>query len=139
MGTSLSKGTYCSLEVAQESGRRTCTKLKMAPCVYAGYLIKFRAMSNIALPEFLGLWTHSEGYHRWVVSMFGRRRSTQHKCSGVFVDACIPLPTPDEQRTIAASLGSMRDTIVHGQTQADALRSLKASAADALLAGTGCA
>ena len=104
------------------------------PCVYAGYLIRFRAMPSISLPEFLGLWTHSYGYHRWVVSMF-RAGAQPNINAAEYSSMRIPLPTPNEQRTIAAMLGSMRDAIVRGQTQADVLRSLKASAADALLTG----
>ena len=39
------------------------------PCVFAGYLIRFRALSDAALPEFLELWTRSDFYRRWVASM----------------------------------------------------------------------
>ncbi len=104
------------------------------PCVYAGYLIRFRAIPSIALPEYLGLWTHSYGYHRWVVSMF--RAGAQPNINAAEYSLMrIPLPTPDEQHTIAVMLGGVDDAIVRGRTQADVLRSLKASAAYALLTG----
>ena len=46
-----------------------------------------------------------------------------------------PVPPLPEQRAIAAVLDGVDDAIERGRSEADALRSLKASAADALLTG----
>ncbi len=47
----------------------------------------------------------------------------------------LALPPPGEQQAIAALLGSVDEVIARGRSQTDGLRSLKASAADALLTG----
>ena len=47
------------------------------PCVYAGYLIRFRPVRERVLPEFLELITHSQPYYRWVGSMFRAGRLNQ--------------------------------------------------------------
>ena len=47
----------------------------------------------------------------------------------------VPIPTPAEQRAIAEILSSIDDTIERGREEQEGLQLLKASAADALLAG----
>ena len=47
----------------------------------------------------------------------------------------VPLPMPREQQTIAAILDGVEEAIERGRMETDMLKSLKASAADALLTG----
>lgn len=104
------------------------------PCVYAGYLIRFRPVHSIALPRFVGLWTHSDAYRRWVASMF--RAGAQPNINAMeYSSMHIPLPPLHEQRTIAAVLDGADEVIERARKAGNGSRSLKASAADALLTG----
>ena len=104
------------------------------PCVYAGYLIRFRVVPSVALPEFLGLWTHSDTYRRWVASMF--RAGAQPNINAMeYSSMGIPLPSLREQRTIAAVLDSVDVTLEGARNDRDGLQMLKESTANALLTG----
>ena len=40
-------------------GKTYMHRLEDGPCVYAGYLIRFRPLPDVAVPRFLGYWTNS--------------------------------------------------------------------------------
>ena len=70
------------------------------PCVYAGYLIRFRPRPNELLSGYLELFTHAEPYHRWVASMF--RAGTQPNINASeYASMHIPPPAVVEQKAIA--------------------------------------
>ncbi|RJP24023.1 MAG: hypothetical protein C4520_04830 [Candidatus Abyssobacteria bacterium SURF_5] len=91
---------------------------KDGPCIFAGYLIRFRINPNLADSRFLFYFTQSSIYQSWVVSK--RRVAGQPNINGKeYSSLPIPLPPLSEQRLIVEILD-----------QADALRK-KRSEADA--------
>ena len=104
------------------------------PCAYAGYLIRFRALPDVASPEFLERWTRSQFYGKWVASML--RAGAQPNINATeYSSLLIPLPPLDEQQAIAAVLDGVDGTIERAREERARLHSLQASAADALLTG----
>ena len=104
------------------------------PCVYAGYLIRFRPNPNTALPRFVEICTHSRSYWRWVASMF-RQGAQPNINAAEYSSLPLPLPTLAEQRAIAAVLDGVEDAVERGRVERDTLQSVKAATADALLTG----
>ena len=104
------------------------------PCVWAGYLIRFRPLKSVAAPGFLERCTRSRSYRRWIESMF-RAGAQPNINAAEYASLPLPLPPLPEQHAIAAVLDCVDEAIAHGRSETDALRSLKASAADALLTG----
>ncbi len=104
------------------------------PCSYAGYLIRFRALPDVASPEFLERWTRSQFYGKWVASML--RAGAQPNINATeYSSLPIPLPPLAEQQAIAAALDGVDGTIERAREERARLHSLQASAADALLTG----
>ena len=104
------------------------------PCSYAGYLIRFRALPDVASPEFLERWTRSQFYGKWVASML--RAGAQPNINATeYSSLPIPLPPLAEQQAIAAALDGVDGAIERAREERARLHSLQASAADALLTG----
>ena len=115
-------------------GRTYLYRSEDGPCIFAGYLIKFRPNPEVVLPQFVSLCTHSRFYRRWVASM-GRVGAQPNINASEYSTLLIPLPTLPEQQvmvsiidTISESLGSIRD-------EQNAVTVLKASMSDKLLSG----
>ena len=104
------------------------------PCVYAGYLIRFRANPDVVLPRYLELATHSQFYSRWVGSMY-RAGAQPNINAPEYSSLRIPLPPLGEQRIIAATLDCTSDALNVAREGRDHMKSFKASAADVLLTG----
>jgi type I restriction enzyme S subunit len=86
------------------------------PCVFAGYLIRFRINPSFADSQFVFYFTQSAAYQSWVMSK--RRIAGQPNINGrEYAALQIPLPPISEQRRIVE--------ILH---QADALRKKRAEA-----------
>ena len=106
----------------------------MAPCAYAGYLIRFRALPGVASPEFLERWTRSQFYAKWVASML-RAGAQPNINAAEYASLRIPLPPLEEQQAIAAALDGVDGAIERAREERARLHSLQTSAADALLTG----
>ena len=104
------------------------------PCAYAGYLIRFRALPEVASPEFLERWTRSQFYGKWVASML-RAGAQPNINAAEYSSLLIPLPPLEEQQAIAAALDGVDGAIERAREERARLHSLQASAADALLTG----
>ena len=104
------------------------------PCAYAGYLIRFRALPEVASPEFLERWTRSQFYGKWVASML-RAGAQPNINAAEYASLRIPFPPLEEQQSIAAVLDGVDGTIARAREERAGLHSLQASAADALLTG----
>ena len=104
------------------------------PCAYAGYLIRFRALPEVASPEFLERWTRSQFYGKWVASML-RAGAQPNINAAEYASLRIPFPPLEEQQSIAAVLDGVDGTIARAREERARLHSLQASAADALLTG----
>ena len=71
--------------------------------VFAGYLIRFRAKTDVVLPEYIALYTQSSPYWQWVSTT--QRQGTQPNINATeYASLPIPLPPLPEQRRIAALL-----------------------------------
>lgn len=115
-------------------GRSYLYRPEDGPCVYAGYLIRFRARSNAAVPRFLELWTRGPFYRKWVTSML--RAGAQPNINATeYSSLLVALPPLAEQRAIAAVLDSVDTAVERARAERCDLRSLLASTADALLTG----
>ena len=91
-------------------GRTYLHRSGRGPCVFAGYLIRFRALSDVALPEFLERWTRSQFFMRWVRSM--QRAGAQPNINATeYSSLPVLLPPLSEQRAIAAVLDSIDEAI----------------------------
>lgn len=91
-------------------GRTYLHRSGRGSCVYAGYLIRFRALPDVALPEFLERWTRSQFFMRWVRSM--QRAGAQPNINATeYSSLPVLLPPLSEQRAIAAVLDSIDEAI----------------------------
>ena len=104
------------------------------PCVYAGYLIRFRANPDLVLPRYLELATHSQFYTRWVSSMY-RAGAQPNINAPEYSSLRIPLPPLGEQRIIAATLDCTNDALNWAREARDHMKSFKASTSGVLLTG----
>lgn len=107
---------------------------KDGSCVYAGYLIRFRALRKVALPEFLELCTRSGFYHKWVESIL-RQGAQPNINAAEYASLRIPLPALDEQRRISQSIACLTRSIEDSQQATHVLRVAKAAASHHLLKG----
>ena len=104
------------------------------PCVYAGYLIRFRPVTQLVLPEYLELATHSQPYHSWVASMF-RAGAQPNINANEYASLPLCLPLIGEQRAITGLLDGIQTMLIEARTEATSLRRLKESTAESLLSG----
>ena len=115
-------------------GRSYLYRPEDGPCVYAGYLIRFRARRNAAVPRFLELWTRGLFYRKWVTSML--RAGAQPNINATeYSSLPVALPPLPEQRAIAAVLDSVDASIERARDQRIVLSDAATSIADALLTG----
>ena len=71
-------------------------------CIFAGYLIRFRLDSRIALPEFVYGFTRTGAYRSWVIST--QRAVAQPNINAKqYTSLAIPLPPLDEQEAYCAT------------------------------------
>ncbi len=91
-------------------GRTYLYRPEDGPCVFAGYLIRFRPKPEVILPRFVEIYAHSASYYRWVTSML-RVGAQPNINAAEYSSLPIPLPPLPEQRRIAAVLNAIDDAI----------------------------
>ena len=64
----LSPGDLLFARCRATAGEAYLYRPRDGPSVYAECLIRFRAISGVAVPEFLDLWTRSPFYHKWGIN-----------------------------------------------------------------------
>ena len=105
------------------------------PISFASYLVRLRVKEDRANPFWLSSLLGSRN-HQARIRRFATPGVSQANVNPTSLKSLlVPLPSLSEQEVGAAMLGSMDDAIAHGRSETDALRSLKASTADALLTG----
>jgi restriction endonuclease S subunit len=133
-GFELSPGDLLFARSGVSVGRTYLHRSDNGSYVYAGYLIRFRALPDVALPQFLERWTRGPYYRRWVASMW--RAGAQPNINATeYSSLLVALPSLREQRAIAAVLDGVDAAIERAREERSDLRSLQASTADALLTG----
>ena len=102
------------------------------PCVYAGYLIRFRPDPEIALPRFVDIYTHSLSYYRWVDSVLhvGAQPNIN---ANEFSSLPVLLPPLSEQRAIAEVLDAIDEAIERSEAVIDATERLRSTLLHELL------
>jgi len=97
-------------------GKTYCYDPEDGPCVFAGYLIRFRLNEELMHRRFAFYFTQSVPYQNWLLTK--RRVAGQPNVNGKeYASLKVPLPSLSEQRRIVALL-----------EQADALRRRRADA-----------
>ena len=91
-------------------GRTYLYRPEDGPCVYAGYLIRFRPDPGVALPRYVDLYTHSPSYQRWVESVLHVGAQPNINATE-YSSLPILLPPLAEQRAIAAVLDAIDEAI----------------------------
>ena len=111
-------------------GRTYLYRDQDGPAVFAGYLIRFRAKTDVVLPEYIALYTQSSPYWQWVSTT--QRRGTQPNINAAeYASLPIPLPPLPEQQRIAALLNRRmalaEELRAAAQVKLDAVRALPAA------------
>lgn len=96
------------------------------PCVYAGYLIRFRVRSKFVSSRFLAVWTHSHFYRRWVASML--RIGAQPNINATeYSSLRVPVPPLLEQRAIVGAMDRLDAALDQARAMCRALMSFRAA------------
>ncbi len=85
------------------SGKTSLYRLEWGTCAYAGYLIRARLEKTRIDPQFLRHFTDSGAYWQWLASSL-IQATIQNVSAEKYADLALPMPTIEEQRTIAAYL-----------------------------------
>ncbi len=115
-------------------GKTYMYRIEDGPCVFAGYLIRFRPQVASLCPDFLELWTRSQMYRRWVHSML--RAGAQPNINATeYASLRIPLPSLDEQARASERAAALSRVIADGRSTTHVLRLTKATVSQELLNG----
>ena len=115
-------------------GRTYLYRTQDGPCVFAGYLIRFRTKPQSLLPEYLERWTRSQPYFQWIAATARRGAQTNINASE-YASMRIPLPPLAEQQAIAGMLDAVDVAVERAREERASLAGVKASASEALLTG----
>jgi type I restriction enzyme S subunit len=100
-------------------GKTYCYSPVDGPCVFAGYLIRFRLNQELINPQYAFYYTHSEEYRRWLSTK--KRVAGQPNINGSEYSALtLPLPPLGEQRRIVELL-DQANTLRCQRAEADEL------------------
>ena len=113
-------------------GRTFLYRSEDGPCVYAGYLIRFRPLPEKLLPRYLNHWTHCSSYWGWIGSVARRGAQTNINATE-YSTLPILLPPLPQQRAIVAVLDSIDDAIERTESVITATEQLRNSLLHQLL------
>jgi len=118
------------------TGKSYLYHLDDGPCVYAGYLIRFRLNPKKMIAEYAFLWTRANYFRQWLAQNL--REVGQRNISAREYDThCIALPPIETQRELVARWRKMRASIQLGDEQVAKLKEMKRALVDDLLSGSG--
>ena len=99
-------------------GKTYLYRKEAGPCIFAGYLIRFRLNPGVALPNYVYHYTHSSAYLNWVKSK--KRVAAQPNINGAeYGSLSVPVPPLSEQQRILEIL-DQADALRKKRTEADA-------------------
>ena len=105
---------------------------KDGPCVFAGYLIRFRLNENIIYPHVAFAFTQTDAYVRWVADK--QRTAAQPNINGKeYATLNIFVPSLKKQREFVTLVSRAYRTMDKAQAAADTAAALSASLMDRLL------
>jgi len=88
-------------------GKSLLYRAAYGPCVFAGYLIRFRPDRERVQPEYLGVALRTEYFKAWVASH--RRAAGQPNINGKeYADLVLPVPPQDLQTEFARQVQNVR-------------------------------
>jgi restriction endonuclease S subunit len=97
------------------------------PCIYAGYMIRFRIDEKLALPDYIFFYLQSAPYKAWVKAI--QRVTGQPNINAKeYGSLKIPLPPLEKQQAIAARISDIREKAK--QLQAEAATGLEKAKAE---------
>jgi type I restriction enzyme S subunit len=133
-GYELASGDLLFARSGATVGKTYLYRSEDGPCVFAGYLIRFRPVPGVVDPEFLELWTRSQFYERWISSMFraGAQPNINASEYGSLPTPRAPLP---EQKRIVEMSEAIRMRLQAEHATRAYLASIRTASADALLTG----
>ena len=133
-GYKLEPGDLLFARIGATVGKTYLYRPTDGPCVWAGYLIRFRPLRNVAAPGFLERCTRSRFYRRWIESMF-RAGAQPNINAAEYASLPLPLPSLPEQHAVDAMLDGVDAAIESAREERHSLNALKQSTAEALLTG----
>lgn len=104
------------------------------PCVFAGYLIRFRPLPQLVMPGFLFLLTRVQFYRTWVERML-RAGAQPNINASEYSSLLIPLPPVEEQVRILDVCDGVSQPLCILSAEQQVLAGLKEQVADMLLSG----
>ena len=133
LGFELTTGDLLFARSGATAGKTYLYREEDGPCVYAGYLIRFRPHSTKVLPGFVELWTRSTFYRRWLrsVSRIGAQPNIN---ASEYASLPILVPPLAEQETIVRMLDSIEEVIESTEAVLVSLKQLHHSLQNQLLA-----
>ena len=120
---------------ADKLGRGTVWSAEIPQCLHQNHIFAVRPYSGVLESEFLSFFAGSRLGKRYFLGAAKQTTNLASVNSSQLKDMTLPLPEIGEQKGILTALGSVSAAVEVAREQLNGLRSLKESAADALLTG----
>jgi type I restriction enzyme S subunit len=102
------------------------------PCIFAGYLIRFRIDQRLAMPDYVYAFTRTEGYRKWVDR--SQRTVAQPNINAKqYSELRIPLPSLEVQNSYCEKVKAVLSQSDSCRQRLNILRNLKLSLASNLI------
>lgn len=97
-------------------GKTLIYRNEYGPCLYAGYLIRYRLIRSLIMPQYMFHYTHSSKYLRWVSSILDE--GAQPNINAKKYNALsFPMPSLSEQSRIVSILDTFEASIANLEAQ----------------------
>ena len=120
---------------ADKLGRGTVWRNELDLCLHQNHIFAVRPFQDTLYPEFLAAYAASSRGKQYFLGAAKQTTNLASMNATQLRQMPLPLPNQQEQRAIVSALDGVDATIERDRASTTVLRSLKASAADALLTG----